>query len=240
MKLKPNFLISFLFWIFLSSFFYSCEIAPPFTPAQELKKLYYQANRAFIHKHYRKAFKLYKKITIYYPASKEAEIAQIRMGDCKFYLGEYKEAIHIYETYMKFYPDSKKIPYILFQLGNSYYHLKYSYDRDPFPARKALFYYTSLVTEYPSSDYALKAKPRIKELKELLAKHELYVAKFYYKMKYYRAAYGRLVYLLKHFPCTSSAREARKFLLTYYQMALKETQEIKEGKKEDFWGLKVP
>ena len=162
------------------------------------------------------------------------------MADCKFWGGEYLEAVTLYKEFEKFFPTNEAIPYVIFQIGTCYYKLKKSYDRDQSFTKKAIEAYQRLLETYPQSPYTAEVKKRIKELRELLAKHELYVAKFYYKIKYYRAAYGRLLYLINNYPETSPAREARKLVFTYYKKAVKETEELRQGTKKDFWGHTVP
>ena len=161
------------------------------------------------------------------------------MADCKFWNGEYLEAVSLYKEFEKFYPANEAIPYVIFQIGNCYYNLKRSYDRDQTYTKKALEAYKRLLENFPNNPYADEVKKRIKILRELLAKHELYIAQFYYKIKYYKAAYGRLAYLLNNYPDTESGKQAKLLIKKYKEMALKEEAELKAGTKKDFWGNPV-
>lgn len=60
------------------------------------------------------------------------------------------------------------------------------------------------------------------------------MASFYFKIKYYRAAYKRLLYLLETYPETYVAQQAKASLEKYYQMALKETESFNKGEVKDF------
>ncbi len=66
-----------------------------------------------------------------------------------------------------------------------------SEDRDQTPTRQAILAFERLLQERPSSAYASRANKRIKDCRKLLAKHEVYVGRFYYKSKYYGAALAR-------------------------------------------------
>lgn len=175
-----------------------------------------------------------------YPGTPEAVLAELRLADTKFWEGSYLEAISLYEEFEKFYPTNEAIPYVIFQIGNCYYELKQPVDRDPSYAKKAVETYQRLLSTFPENPYKFETEKRIKELRELLAGYELYVAQFYYKIKYYRAAYKRLLYLIETYPDTSSAEFSKVLIEKYYRMALKETDDLNKGMKKDFFGGQVP
>lgn len=205
-----------------------------------LGELISKAERYFTRGQYDLAYQYYEDVKNKYPGTPEAVLAELRLADIKFWSGEYLEAITLYEEFEKFYPTNEAIPYVIFQIGTCYYKLRQTVDRDPTYAKKAIETYQRLIATFPKSPYNFEAEKRIKELRELLAAHELYVAKFYYKIKYYRAAYKRLLYLIETYPETSSALQAKQLLDRYYRMALKETEELNKAEKRDFFGGLVP
>lgn len=214
--------------------------APQKPKEPEVSELLQKAEKSFRKGHFDFAYEYYKEIKNKYPGSLEAILASLRMADCKYWLGEYLEAISLYEEFEKFYPTNEAIPYVIFQIATSYYKLKLSYDRDQTYTKKAIENYERLLKNFPESPYNLEAQKRNQELREILAKQELYIANFYYKLKYYRGAYQRLLYLIENYPETTSAQKAKILLSIYYQKALLETKELKEGTKKDFWGEEVP
>lgn len=205
-----------------------------------LQELLQRAERSFQRGQYDLASKYYEEIKNKYPGTPEAVLAELRLADTKFWEGDYLSAITLYEEFEKFYPNNEAIPYVIFQIGTCYYKLRQSIDRDPTYAKKAIETYQRLLQTFPESPYTLEAKKRIAELRELLAQHELYVAKFYHKIKYYRASYKRLLYLIETYPETYAAQYAKGLLDKYYQKALKETEELNQGSKKDFFGGLVP
>lgn len=207
---------------------------------EDLITLLREADRAFRRGNYEIAYEYYSKIKNMYPGSPQAVLAELRMADSKFWSQDYLEAIPLYESFEKFYPNNEAIPYVIFQIGTCYYKLKQSYDKDQTYTKKAIETYQRLLQNFPQNPYRLETEKRIKELRELLAKHELYVAKFYYKMGYYRGAYNRILYILNNFSDTQTSKEAQKLAFSYYQKALIETKELAEGNKKDFWGEKFP
>ncbi|MFN3406352.1 MAG: outer membrane protein assembly factor BamD [Caldimicrobium sp.] len=239
------------FLIFTLFFFSSCaQIPDPLklwqprevkiredTPLYELMQ---KAERFFMRGQYDLAYQYYEEVKNKYPGTPEAVLAELRLADVKFWSEEYLEAITLYEEFEKFYPANEAIPYVIFQIGTCYYKLRQPIDRDPTFAKKAIETYQRLLSTYPQSPYRFEAEKRIKELREDLAAHELYVAKFYFKIKYYRAAYNRLLYLLETYPETYASQVAKGLLDKYYKMALRETEDLNKGQKKDFFGGAVP
>jgi len=244
---KPKIILLFLVFLFLSG----CAKVPSelkFWQAKEKKakeesplaELLERAERNFQKGQYDLATQYYEEIKNKYPGTPEAVHSELRLADTKFWEGSYLEAIPLYEEFEKFYPNNEAIPYVIFQIGTCYDKLRQTIDRDPTYAKKAIETYQRLLQTFPDSPYHLEAKKRISELRELLAQHELYVARFYYKIKYYRAAYKRLLYLLETYPETQGAQFAKNLLNQYYQMALKETEDLNAGEKKDFFGGLFP
>ena len=55
----------------------------------------------------------------------------------------------------------------------------------------AILSFERLLKEYSESAYASEATKKINDCRKLLAEHELYVGRFYYKSKHYGAALTR-------------------------------------------------
>jgi len=202
--------------------------------------IYKQAERDYRKGYWDEAYQKFKRIRDLYPGSPQSVVALLRMADIEFLQGNYEKSLVLYEEFQKFYPTNPASVYALFQIGNCYYRLHLSYDRDQTFTKKAILSYKRLIEEYPDNPYKMVIKKRISKLTELLAKHELYVAKFYFKMGYYRAAYHRLIYLLSNYPFTKTAKRAKKLVILYYKKALIATEKLQTGKKRDFWGAPVP
>ena len=53
---------------------------------------------------------------------------------------------------------------------------------------------------YPKSNYAERARRKVRQCYIKLAEHEMYVGDFYFKMGKYQPAMQRYLYLIKHYP----------------------------------------
>jgi len=232
---------SYLFLMVLVFVLFSCgKPKPKKNPVPPASTLYSKAEKDYQKGYLDQAYLEYKKLRDFYPASSLAVKALLKMADIKYLQGYYVQALTLYQEFTKFYPANPAVPYAIFQIGNCYYKLKLSYDRDPTYTKKAILTYKRLLEEFPGNPYESLVKKRIKKLTEILAKHELYVAKFYYKMGYYKAAYKRLCFLILNYPHTKYAKAGKKLLKEYYKKALIATKDLQTGKKKDFWGAPVP
>ncbi len=211
------------------------------TPAEaKLQQLVLEAQKHFERGYYELAEKEFQEIRDRYPDSPYALWAELKLADCKFFAGKYLEAAVLYEEFEKLHPTNEAIPYVIYQIGTSYYKMMLSPDRDQTYTHKAIEAYERLLRSYPDSPYVYEARKRIAEARERLAQHELYVARFYYRTKRYRAAYYRLLYLLENYPETTTAQKARQKIDLYYQKALEETRALAEGRLKDYWGKPYP
>ncbi|OAG27196.1 outer membrane protein assembly factor BamD [Thermodesulfatator autotrophicus] len=207
---------------------------------EELNRLIQKALEYYRKGFWEQAEESFRNIKDRYPDSPYALWAELKLADCKFFAGNYLEAIVLYEEFEKLHPTNEAIPYVIFQIATCYYKLKLPPDRDQSFTKKAIEYYERLISRFPNSPYTFEARKRIKECRESLGAHELYVAKFYYKTRRYRAAYYRLLYLLQSYPDTKAAVKARRLTAKYYPKALQETRALAEGTLKDFWGRPYP
>ncbi|WP_022852866.1 outer membrane protein assembly factor BamD [Thermodesulfatator atlanticus] len=210
------------------------------TADEELNQLVKKALHYYQKGLWEQAEEAFRAIRDRYPDTPYALWAELKLADAKFFAGNYEEAIVLYEEFEKLHPTNEAIPYVIYQIGTCYYKLKLPPDRDQSFTKKAIENYERLVKRFPDSPYTLEAQKRIEECRATLGAHELYVAKFYYRTKRYRAAYYRLLYLLETYPETKPAAKARTMVAKYYRKALEETKALAEGTLKDFWGRPYP
>ena len=146
---------------------------------------------SFEEEDYKDALKAFNTLKERYPYSRYAILAELKVADAHFYRKEYPEAIGAYEDFVQLHPKNEVIPYVKYQIGVCYYEQMLSIDRDQTPTRLAILSFERLLKEHYDSAYASEATKKINDCRKLLAEHELYVGRFYYKSKHYSAALGR-------------------------------------------------
>ncbi len=149
---------------------------------------------------YRDAIKAFETLKDWYPFSKYAILAELKIADSYYHLEEYEEAIFAYEEFDNLHPRNEAIPYVLYQIGRSYFEQMDTVDRDQSSTRKALETFDRLIKTFPKSEYARKAKAHRTQSYKVLAGHDLYVGMFYYKSKRYKAALNRFKAVLTNYP----------------------------------------
>jgi len=134
-----------------------------------------------------------------FPDSKHMAMTRLMLGDSHFFEKNFTEGLVQYEIYLKYHPADSKADYAHFQIAHCKKIDKNRYDRDQEPTRLAISAFKQVISKYPNSNYAVDARDEIDELRFLLAKHELYVGKYYLKIKVYRSAIHRFEGMLRDY-----------------------------------------
>jgi outer membrane protein assembly factor BamD len=175
--------------------------------------------------HYEDATQAFQKIKDRYPYSKFAVEAELKMADALYKTELYDEAFDAYSEFEKLHPKNDNIPYVIYQKGMCHFKQVRTVDRDQSHTFKAREEFERLVKKFPRSEQASRARIKARECYISLARYELYVGHYYYKMKKYRAAMGRYRYLLENYPDLGQYQEALDYI-----NKCKEKVAEKEGK----------
>ncbi len=163
---------------------------------------------AFVNEDYTDAVKAYTDLKDWYPFSKYAILAELKIADAQFYLEQYGEAIMAYESFEQMHPRNEAIPYVIKQVGMCWFKQMDTVDRDDTPAKNALAQFQRLRDQYPGNEYGKETADNIQKCIDNIAGHELYVANFYNKTKKYKAALKRYEYIVEYFPGTEQSKIA--------------------------------
>ncbi len=161
---------------------------------------------------YTKAIASFEKLRDWYPFSRYAILAELKIADAYFNLGSYADAIFAYEEFEQLHPRNEAVPYVIYRIGRSYFNQIDTIDRDQSDAAKALETYQRLIRQYPDDAYALMAKSDMVAGYRSISGHELYVGVFYYKNKHYEAAKARFMAVVEKYPDVGYHYEALTYL----------------------------
>jgi len=178
-------------------------------PAHELAS---DGMEEFKKENYNKAIKSFEKLRDWYPFSKFAILAELKIADSHYYLKEYEEAVFEYEEFEGLHPGNEVVPYVIYQIGLCYFEQIDTIDRDQTSSSKALDMFKRLKQQFPENEYALKADEHINICLKNLAEHEYYVGLFYYKSKHYKAALHRFRKVVKNYPDIEIHQKALKHI----------------------------
>lgn len=178
-------------------------------PAPELAR---DGMEAYKEGRYATAIEAFERLKDWYPFSKYAILAELKIGDAHYKKEEYEDAVFAYEEFINLHPRNEAIPYVMYQVGRCYFDQVDTVDRDQENARKALESFNKLLDRYPADSYAHRARPHIAACIKSLAGHDLYVGRFYFKARYYKAALGRFKTVLTDYPDVGLQHDALQYI----------------------------
>jgi len=161
---------------------------------------------------YRQSIAAFEKLRDWYPFSRYAILAELKIADAYFNLEEYADAIFAYEEFEQLHPRNEATPYVIYRIGRSYFNQIDTIDRDQSNALKALEAYHRLAAQYPDDAYAGMAKNDMVACYRSLSGHEFYVGVFYYKNKRYKAAKARFTAVVEKYPDVGFHHRALTYL----------------------------
>jgi outer membrane protein assembly factor BamD len=174
-----------------------------------------------------------------FPYSRFAALADLRIADCALKDGKYAEAIEAYNQFVRYRPSHPEVPYARFMAANANYKQIPSewllsppaYERDQRYAQESLRLLRRFVLDFPDDELVSRAQRMAEAAVNLLAAHEMYVAKFYFDRSLPRAAAGRLNTLLRSYPGSKLDGEAL-YLLGRCYLDMKDDRGARRAFKE--------
>lgn len=162
--------------------------------------IYKDAMDLFNRKRYDEAIAAFQELNAKYPLGKYVIQAKLKIADSYFYDENYPEGISAYREFEKLHPTNDNIPYVIFQIGMSYFDQMTTIDRDQTAAMNAATEFSRLISLFPNSPYAVKARENLAVSRNSLAAHEFYIGDFYYRKGNFKAAIGRLETVIEAYP----------------------------------------
>ncbi len=205
--MKPTLLYTLLLCLLLTA----CRgaVTPPPRTAEEH---YQEARVLFENRRYREAVAVLEIARATYESAETNRNATLLLADTHFAAEDYPEATTMYEIFLRQHPGDPDTPRALSQLGKSYYHQILAIDRDQTAARNTVVTFESLQRLYPDHPLAGEAPEYIRFGNQHLARHELYVGRFYYRTGELRAAIQRLRAIGKNYPDFTAMDQVNYYL----------------------------
>ncbi|MBN2689630.1 MAG: outer membrane protein assembly factor BamD [Gammaproteobacteria bacterium] len=216
--------IKFLLLISLSFILAACGSKPYVSnfssyQKQSVNGLYKKATLYLNSKKYQSAINNFEAITALHPSSPYAEKAQIGIVEAYYKNADYDSTIAAADRYLHLYPIGQNTAYAYYLKGlaNFYTHtswLSKMYKKDPSERDlrsydQAFVVFQELLQNYPNSKYAADARRKIIYIRDITAKHQLDIAKFYMRKKACVAAINRANYIINNLPNTKEVTDAR-------------------------------
>ncbi len=167
----------------------------------------------------------YEEIVSSYPGSKYAIQARLDIAYNLFKRKKYNLAILELNQFIEKYPNLPSTPYAYYLKGTAAEEksssildklVSDSAQRDVESIRDAYVYYVELIDTFPDSKYSEDAKEKLINLKNILARHELYVAIYYTNIGSNIAAINRSKFIIENYPNSSSIPDSLHLMAYNY------------------------
>jgi outer membrane protein assembly factor BamD len=182
-----------------------CSGKKPLLPPEQL---WSEGERAFTDEAYEVAIERYKALLDQHPFDARAEEAELKIAQSYYLAGRHAEAIAAFGDFERMHPTSVNLPSVEYHIGMSYLAQASTSDRDQQNFANALTYFRNLADRFPTSPWTEKARLRVRECREALARHESDIARYYLRQGNLKAAEARLRGLLTDYPETEACAQA--------------------------------
>ena len=208
--------VKYLLIIFLFTLVISCgkeqkkEISKIKETKQELEIItsYNEAYKALEENDPYFAAKKFLEAELLFPQSKWAPKSAL-MASYSFYMQNYyAEALMNLERYLNTYPDDPDISYAHYLIAMCYYETIEDEKRDTGPLLKAKKQFEHVLSNYPSTDFAMDAKFKLELIQDILASKEMYLGRHYIKRGKWIAAINRFKVVVDKYDQTIFIEEA--------------------------------
>ena len=181
------------------------------------KEYFDVASKAMKTKAYDLAVEKYQKLMEEYPFSEYTEEAQLKVAYAQYLNKQYAEAIASFQDFERMHPTNPNLAFAEYYLSLAYMDQMGKRDRDQKAAGNAQAHFQALIDRYPESSYAVEAKMKLRETREVLADHELNVARFYLHWGNPTGAEARLRFLIETYPDTEVAAQGLQTFGDYFR-----------------------
>ncbi|MDJ0928966.1 MAG: outer membrane protein assembly factor BamD [Gammaproteobacteria bacterium] len=195
--------------------------------AGTLDELYQRGTKSMNSGNYRNAIQYFETLTARFPFANQAKQAQLDLLYCYYRNGDKDLAIDSALQFERENPTHPRVDYALYMRGlaqfsgeHNRFHRLFRLDlakRPPVDARESFSAFSQLVKRYPDSVYAADARQRMIFLRNRLADHEIYVARYYMRRGAYAAALNRAQYVMNTFDGAPAVADALDVMVEAYE-----------------------
>jgi outer membrane protein assembly factor BamD len=203
----------------------------PLDYSENAKRDYDAAMDAFDDKNWESARQQLNEVKRKYGYSRYARLAELRLADADYEQDKFAEATAGYKSFVHDYPNDPEIPYARYKVTMTQYDavsasflLPSLEERDLAYVNDAHASIRSFLNDYPNSEHAPQLAYMQSVVTGLLARHELYVARFYLARDEFAPAVARIEYCLRTYADSGLEPEGMVLLGEVY---LKQKERLK-------------
>lgn len=198
------------------------------TASWSAERLYSEAKGQLDAGNYTTAVEYYEKLESRFPFGVYGQQALLDLAYAYYKTDETDLAISSAERFIKLYPQNDHVDYAYYLKGLANFNRGKGFierflpvdssQRDPSSALVAFNDFSELLRLFPDSLYAEDAEKRMIYLRNLLADHEMEVARYYMRRGAFLAAANRARYVVEKYPRTPSIPDALALMAKAYKV----------------------
>ena len=128
----------------------------------------------------------------------------------------YDDAIAELNRFIKIYPKDKNLDYAYYLLGTSHYEQIVNEKKDLQSMTEAKKNFTTVVDNFPKTEYSMDAKFKLDLIDQILASKEMYIGRYYFEKKKWIPSINRFLNVVNYYNETIYAEEALYRLVEMY------------------------
>lgn len=191
------------------------------------EQLYRGAEIAIVNGHYRVAVNSLEALDFMYPFGPYSRQARLDIIYAYYLAKDTASALASADRYLRLYPNGPYADYANYMEGLMNYETGESVLRRDFHVDSALVdlsskkmayaSFSTVVTQFPNSPYAHDAALRMAYIRNMIARKNVDIARYYYLRKGYVAAANRAAYVVKHFEGSPEVLPALAIMVKSYR-----------------------
>jgi len=190
------------------------------------QQIYFEAQRYLDNESFDMAIRTLQLLESRYPFGRYAEQAQLELIYAHYGAYEYEAAIEAADRFIRLHPQHPNVDYAFYMKGLSSYDLEGDFlssfvptddtKRDIGHIKEAFAEFAQLLARYPDSAYAPDARARMVHMRNMIARHEIHVANYYFRRGAYLAALNRGRWVVEHMQQTPSVADGLAIMAQAY------------------------
>lgn len=230
--MKKIFLLLVFLTALLTSLLTGCASStdPADAYKNESQQQIYQAGKTALRSgDYSEAIKRFEALDVQYPYGSYTEQAQLYLIYAYYMKEDYALSVAAANRFIRTHPTNPHVDYAYYIRGLADYYQNLGFlehlfsidvaNRDLAQMQKSYTDFNELYTRFPNSPYAPSAHQFMAYLRNMMARHELNVAEYYYERKAYMASANRASGLVAHYQGAPSVIDGLALMTkSYHQL----------------------
>ena len=199
----------------------------PDEPEKSELEYYSDAQELMDTEQYFQAIKELSALENYYPFGRYAEQAKLELMFNYMALDDHTNAHATAERFLRLHPRHPKVDYAYYVRGLSTYYMTRGFfdsfvsidraERDMAIMEDSYREFSELISKFPGSPYAADARQRMIHLRDYLARHEVFAARYLIRRQAFAAAANRGQFIVTRFQGSSVVPEGLAIMVESYQ-----------------------